>query len=464
MFDSWTSQPFRQGFSVRRKPALMAWFVCLITLAGAWLLAGCTSDDPSEVGTGIVEPHIDVVLQPLKLETIERYTGKSISEVDLPLAEQEVLYLGNQEGNSSSILLNYDFANAYSDSFPASRWTNDNISWVRLRFLMVEYYGHLITPDDGHNKALAKFYDVFELATPFTPDDFPGPVPPLLDGGVNLNRDYILDEAEFLEIELPVAEMINWVAGGQAHGFVVSEGANSTPGISGFSSREMLHPGSTLIDFDSKTLVAPIIKVHFDHNDSVFILEPTADTSTFDEISTVPVDVVADGFMLRTCLRSYPMLRFDFSGLPANAFINRATLSVTNDTTVGFGNLQSIVVSEIDTDLFGVTGDELPLLDLEGAAYRISGMVSLDPTLNEHLEFNVTTAVQRIVNHVYEGDRAFILTAGEKFFPIYDIDSVGPDFFLTQFKFFGSSEADTLFWPTLKISYSLVDDISEGGK
>jgi hypothetical protein len=455
--------------SVKSKPILGVWFLSLSALAGAWLIAGCTSDVPSEVGIGLVNPQVDVVLQPLKLEDIERYTGKNISDASMPLAEQEALYLGSQGGNSSSILLNYDFSNTFSDSFPESRWNRDNITWVRLRFLMLEYYGKLQTPDSKNSKALAKFYDVRELENPFVPAEFPGPVPPLRPDGINLNMNYILDEAEFLEIELPVAELLRWVEAAQeegapSQGFVVSEGPGSTPGLSGFSSREMLHPASTLIDYDSKTLVAPIIKVLFAHNDSVFLLEPDADTSTFHEISPTPIDVVTEGMMMRTCLRSYPMLRFDFSSLPRNAFINRAVLAVTNDTLTSFGNLQSIVVSEIDTDLFGVHGDQLPLADLEGAAYRISGMVNLDPTLNEFLEFNVTTAIQRIVNNVYEGERGFILTAGEDFFPAYDLDSVDPDFFFTQFNFFSSSEADTLRWPTLKITYSLVDELEGEGK
>lgn len=446
------------------RPALLVWMVCLTLLGGAWLLSGCTSDLPSEVGTGLVDSEIDMVLEPLVLEDINIYTAKNVSENDLPLFEQEVLYLGSQQGNSSSILLNYDFADVYTDSFPESAWTFDNIVSVKLRILMLEYYGHL-RPGEGDsepNKVLAKYYQVFELDNEFVPSDFPGPVP--AHGFTNLNINYDLDDAEYLEIDLAEDFFLSWVDAGITQGLVVSEGPESVQGLVGYSSREMAHPASSLIDYDTGTLVAPVLMVKFAHNDSTFFIEPWADTSTFHEISQAPADV-SDGLMMRTCLRSYPMLRFDFSSLPANAMINRAVLTVSNDTTSSFGNLQSLVVSEISTDYIGVPGDTMPLADLEGAVYQISGMVNLDPILNEHLEFNVTTAVQRIVNEVYEGDRAFVMTAGEDFFPSYDIDSLDPDFFFTQFSFFGTSpDVPDSLRPKLKISYTQMDVIEGEGK
>jgi len=444
------------------KAVLLVWMISLISLAGGWLLSGCTSDLPSEVGTGLVGSEIDMVLEPLVLEDIEIYKDKNISEAELPLHEQEVLYLGSQQGNSSSILLNYDFGNIYSLGFPESAWTADNITSVRLRFLMLEYYGHLRPGegDTGPDKVLAKYYDVFTLDNEFVPADYPGPIPP--HGLVNMNVDYHLDDSEYLEIEISEPFFLSWVEAGITQGLVVSEGESSVPGLVGYSSKEMSHPASALIDYDVGTKVAPVLAVKFAHNDSTFFIEPWSDTSTFHELSQPPADI-DDGFMMRTCLRKYPMIRFDFSTLPANAMINRAVLTVTNDTTRSFGNLQSMVVSEIGTEYVGVAGDTMPLVDLSGAVYQISGMVNLDPILNAHLEFNVTTAVQRIVNDVYEGDRAFIMTAGEDFFPSYDIDSLDPDFYFTQFSFFGSSAADSLR-PKLKISYTQVDAIEEGGE
>jgi len=443
-------------------PARLVWGVCLSCLVGTWLLSGCTSDLPSQVGTGLVSSEIDMVLEPLVVEDIEIYKDKNISEAGLPVHEQEVLYLGSQQGNSSSILLNYDFGQIFSLGFPESAWTAENIVHIRLRFLMLEYYGHLREGegDTQPDKALAKYYDVFALDNEFVPAAYPGPVPP--HGLVNLNVNYHLDDSEYLEIEISEPFFLSWVEAGITQGLVVSEGPGSVQGLIGYSSKEMLHPATALIDYDVGTKVAPVLAVKFAHNDSTYFIEPWSDTSTFDEISLAPTDP-ADGMMMRTCLRTYPMLRFDFSALPDNAMINRAVLTVTNDTTRSFGNLQSMVISEIDTDYVGVAGDTMPLVDLEGAVYQISGMINLDPTLNTHLEFNVTTAIQRIVNNVYEGDRALIMTAGEDFFPSYDVDSLDPDFYLTQFSFFGTSAADSLR-PKLKISYTQVDVIEEGGE
>ncbi|MCP4291069.1 MAG: hypothetical protein GY780_04440 [bacterium] len=425
-----------------------------------WMVSGCSSEIPSEVGLNLVDSEIDVVLEILSFEDIETYRGKNISEADLPLADQEVLYLGSQQGNTSSILLNYDFSEVFTDSFPEERWTADNITYVKLRFLMLEYYGNLQTPETEANKALTKAYDVFELDEPFNPSDFPGDN--FNPGAIHVDQIDGPTDAEFLEINLQEIFLHNWVEAAEVQGLVVSEGQDSTPGLSGFSSMEMLHAGSTLIDYDAQTLVAPVIKIHFAHNDSIYLLEPTADTSTFHEVSDVPADA-ADGLMMRTCLRTSPIIRFDLASLPENIFINRAILSVTNDTTTSFGNLQSVVVSEIGSEYYGVHGDTMPLADLDGATYNITGMSSLDPTYNTKLQFNVTSAVQRIVNDVYEGERGFILTAGEDIFPNYNISTVDPDFFFSQFNFFGTSAADTLK-PVLKITYSSVDELAGGGK
>jgi hypothetical protein len=462
LFGTWSFKYSGGPGSVSFKQTILFCTVCLAALGGAFLLPGCTSDLPSEVGTGLVDSQIDMVLEPLILEDIEIYKDKNIGDADLPVASQEVLYLGSQQGNSSSILLNYDFGNIFTLGFPESTWTAENITSIKLRFLMLEYYGHLRDGegDTKSDKVLAKFYDVFELDYEFDPGAYPGPVP--AHGLVNMNIDYQLDDSEYLEIPISEPFFLSWVEAGITQGLIVSEGPGSVQGLSGFSSREMLHPASSLIDYDVGTIVAPVLAVKFAHNDSTYFIQPWADTSTFHEISVAPTDP-ADGMMMRTCLRTYPMLRFDFSSLPNNAFINRAVLSVSNDTTRSFGNLQSMVISEIDTDNIGTPGDTMPLLDLETAVYQISGMVNLDPILNQYLEFNVTTAVQRIVNGVYEGERAFIMTAGEDFFPSYDIDSIDPDFYFTQFSFFGTSDAvpDSLR-PKLKISYTQMDVI-EGG-
>lgn len=442
---------------------LIFWLLGLLTLAGVGLMAGCTSDLPNEVGTVLVNDHIDVVLEPLGLEQVQQYTAKNVSDAEVPLLDQQALYLGAQEGNESSLLLNYDFSNVYSDSFPEEAWTNENITSVELRLVMIKYYGNLNEVEEeeeeksGADKALGKYYQIFQLDEPFDGGSFPGPEPGRSPIDLNINSELDISKEPHLQFSKPY--LVSWVAAGEQVGLTVREGPGSEDGMTAFASTD-LTLASELESIHADPGAAPVFLVQFAHTDSVAYIEPTADISTFHSVSEAPLDV-NDGLMMRTCLRTYPMLLFDFSELPRNAFINRATLAVSNDTTRSFGNLQSIVVSEIDTRFFGVPGDTMPLADLENAVYSLSGMSSLDATYNTQLEFNITTGVQRIINEVYEGERAFILTAGEDFFPGYDLDAVDPDFYLTQFNFFGSAATDTLR-PRLKISYSLVDDIDGG--
>jgi len=70
-----------------------------------------------------------------------------------------------------------------------------------------------------------------------------------------------------------------------------------------------------------------------------------------------------------------------------------------------------------------------------------------------HLAFDVTTLVQRVVNDVYTDPRGLVLTAGEDVFPTYDLTTVDPDFYFTEFRFFGTAAADSLR-PRLEITYS----------
>jgi len=429
----------------------------------ALLAAGCTSDSPGLVGTGLVTAHIDSVLVPLGITTVEQYMGKNVSQVDIPVPRQEVLYLGEQGGTSSSILINYDFRGIFTPEIPAEAYTFENIVSVDLRLLMLEYYSNLNTDAGGEGdetRALGKYYEVFQLDAPFDSTAYPGPVPP--HDPTDLNIAPGLEESSYLTLPLPVSFFLGWVANDTLQGLMVGEGNGSTDGLIGFSARDMKHGGSALPPVNADIVPGPALLVKFLDPDTTLVIPPVADTSTFDTIAEAPA-TPDDGFMMRTCLRSYPILRFDMSSLPDNISVNRAVLYVVNDTSTSFGNLEAIVVSEYHMDWFGVPGDSIPLADLDDVTYNISGMSSLDPTSETVLQFNVTTAVQRIVNDVYEGERGFILTAGEDFFPNYDLSAVDPDFFLTQFNFFGTAAADSLR-PQLRITYSSIDELTGGGE
>ncbi len=453
-----------QSGKARQRASLAVWLICMITMLGAWFLTGCTSDIPSEVGTSLVHSEIDVVLEPLSLNDLELYTAKNVSDDEVPLLEQEVLYFGSQEGNSSSILVNYDFSDIYSEEFPDTAWTLDHITNVELRLVRLAAFGGVLPGEEpgDDDVIIEKYYMVHELDEPFNGANFPGPIP--AHGILNLNTEYGTNlAAAEPRMVFTTSRLLNWIAAAEVQGLIVNDGPESSVGMLGFASNDLdvAHAGE-LANIHEDPGAYPVILVSFDHTESIAYIDPMADISTFHEIKPAPLDS-ADGMMLRTCLRTYPMLRFDFSSLPENVFINRAILSVTNNVTTSFGQLEAIVVSEIDVELFGVPGDSMPLANLDGATYNISGMTSLDPYTHEKMDFVVTSAIQRIINDVYEGDRGFILTAGEDIYPVYNLTGVGPDFYFNQFDFFGTSAADTLR-PKLKITYSSIDDLSGGGK
>lgn len=423
-------------------------------------LAGCTSDDANTVGLDQVETEFEVVLEPLALEDITHYQTFPVKDEEVPLAEQELLYFGEQDGTASSVLMNFDFSAVYTQDHPESLWTAGNIKNVRLLFILAESYAS----DDSLN-AIPKVYDLQRLNQPFDPGDFPGDAFEPTGSSALINLELVAGR----DVSLLVRELdfLNWVNSGVEQGFVLEEGDAgslvSDPGLVGLASQEIDHA----TQFPAETQLEDVrIRFFVEFEDELDVegvyLYPTEDISTFHEIQDVPADQ-ADGLCVRTCLRNYPFLAFDFSALPTNAFVNRAVLSVVNDTTTSYGALEAIVVSEFPLAALPAAGDSITLDEIRDDVYAISGMVNLDPFNNAVMEFNITTAVHRIVNGVYEGPRGFLMTAGEDMFPGYDVSSLDPDFYLTRFNFFGTSAADSLR-PRLKVSYSVVEGINGGGE
>jgi hypothetical protein len=257
-----------------------------------------------------------------------------------------------------------------------------------------------------------------------------------------------------------------WVNAGQTVGLIIALGADSDAGLVGFGARELVRY-SEIESVGVGTIVAPNFIVEF--NDGVtprLLLAPVADTSTFEVVPPAPAALadIADGFVLRTCLRSYPALNFDFSRLPDDVLINRAVLRLTNNQELAFGNSEAIVVSEFNSaNLAAAPSDTMTFAELDEATYVITGQTSLDPTKVRHLAFDVTTLVQRLVNDVYADPRGLVLTAGEDIFPTYDLTSVDPDFYFTEFRFFGTTAEDSLK-PRLEITYSRHEDRMGGAR
>ncbi|MEN8007631.1 MAG: hypothetical protein ABFS42_11485 [Candidatus Krumholzibacteriota bacterium] len=460
-----------------------AFVAALLILAAA----GCTSDEPNVVGTGLVTDRIDTVLVPLGVEEVTRYSALKVENPEIPVHEQQLVYLGEQGDTRSSILANFDFSFDSETvprdtvAFPDSLFTVENIKTVKFSLLKPRFYQAYLrdvdddTPDRDKptGQPVDLYYLLKQLETPFDPEDYSGwgenVVPPVL--APLLNSDFQEpNESDEPFLRMYPADFVRWFDEGAPIGIVVQLDTPSDPGLVGFGSRDT-RKFSEFSDLAKGTVVAPNFVVEFENDyvdtNQFYLMEPFADTSTFDQVGAAQPDVDG-GFMLRTGLRSYPALQFDLSGLPPNAFINRALLSVTNDTLAALGNLGAISVLEWDVERFGDPYATILLDDLDDRhdyhSFHITGQTSLDPRLHATIQFDVTQAVLRVVNQVYTGTRGLILTGGEDFLPEGFSAGVNPDFYYREFRFLGTAAADPAQRPQLKITYSLVDDLEKGGQ
>jgi hypothetical protein len=453
----------------RLKTALAA--LVLAATAALWM-GGCTSDGADVVGSGLVDTELTEVLVNLLAQDVANYGPIQIEDPDLPLHRQQVLYLGSQGGVSSRMVMNYDFADIFSEDYPETLFTAEHIKSVKLSLTKLSHYGGMRRLIDvggdttyvDSGQPLDLYYTVQQLTAPFDSTAFvgyPNAAPPF--GGPALNSDFLIpiqDNEPFLRMY--EQDFIDWLGARQSMGLIISLGVNSDPGMIGFAARELVRY-SELDDVTVGTVVAPNLVVEFeDGTITNFLLAPYSDTSTFETVPPAPDDPTG-GFVVRTCLRSYPALDFDFSALPDNVLINRAVLRLTNDTDLAFGNSEAIVVAEFSEQKIIDAPLTMTPVELNVASYLITGQVSLDPTTVRHLAFDVTTLVQRIANNVYPDPRGLVLAAAEDAFTTYDLSLVDPDFYFTEFRFMGTTAADSLR-PRLEITYSHYDERLGGGR
>lgn len=419
------------------------------------LLAGCTSELPSEVGADLATVALDSVLVPLDVFAVDRYSALAVQDPDLPLSRQQVLYLGGQMGNRSSILVNFDFDAYASEDFPESLFTAGNIQTVKLSLTRLRFYGEAA---DTNTPVVRVFYRIYALDAPFDSTAFPGPVPP--HDGRDLNADYFLEQGSLPQIPLYKSDFLEWIAEGGVRGFLIQAGAESDSGLVGFAARD-LRRFSEIPPVAVGTVPAPNLVVNFASEEINRLIPPQADISTFDRVPAPPA--VPDATLLvRTCLRQYPALLFSLAKLPPDVYINRAVLVLHNDTSRSFGTLQTLVVSELDTGSFGDPYGSLTLERLGQLLYPVTGTFNNDPDFNRRFDFNVTTSLQRAVNGAYTGVRGFVLTADEDFLTGYDTAVIDPDFYFNEFHFHGTAAPDSVR-PHLLIHYSSVTGLGGDG-
>lgn len=447
-------------------------------LAAILAVNGCTSDPENLVGTPLVEATFDTVLVPLEIENITDYSAVKVTNDAIPVYRQDLLYLGKESGTESSLLANFDFA--FSDTtvprdkeaFPDSLFTADNIASVKFSLTKPIFYHARSVSDTAIGQPFDLYYVVRQLEAVFDSNsyaDYPNVIPPILPK--DLNPDFTIpNQSDEPSMIIFVEEFLQWFENGEAIGIIVQLDELSDPGLVGYGSRDT----RAYSQFDALavgTIVGPNFAVTFKEfvdDNEVYLMEPYSDTSTFDVVPEAPASV-ADGVMLRTGLRSYPALMFDYSALPANARINRALIQLHNDTSTSFGNFADLWVSELDSTEFEGPAREIELQQFREPdwVFPLSGKNGVVPALDEVVELEVTVGVQRYVNTVNDEPKGLFLTAGEimivDFEPLFRFGSgLTPDFYHRQFNFYGLSAAPELR-PRLKITYSLIDELSEGG-
>ncbi len=463
--------------SPRRRQAVVA---CLpLVLLALALGGGCGGEDPNPVGAGLGETTIDTTLQALTRSRIAHLGVLDIVEPGSPLDGTEVLYLGSTGPDASSILINYDFTvfDHPDSSYLLPFLTEANIEGVEIILYLLTWFEPnrgQAQPDTGSaGDALLKpwpgsrkFYDVYALPAPFDTLSYPGPEP-AVDPQSALNQGRELASARGpISVPCRPEPFLDWIRERRRVGVLIREGPGSDPGLLGFASKEMRHGGSTLPTLAAQTVLGPALRLRlrdqplqWDAGRRNLVLGPAADNSTWHQLEEPSTDPDA-GIMVRTHLRSYPVLRFDLSGLPRDVRINRANLVVVNDTSRSLGHKSVLTCSEIPAAFAPSGRTTVNLADIEPEIFFLFGNGTWEPEhLTEHeLAFNVTASVQRYVNGAYAGDRGFLLAAGESVFPGWRSDPK-PDFWFTKWMFHGAQAAAELR-PRLEISYTLLSELS----
>lgn len=476
MKDSNIAKRSRMPRQWRLLPA--TWVVAWVVVA-AMLGAGCTSDPANPVGAGFIDSQIDSTLVSVELVAMEAFSGIRAENPDVKIHQQQSLFLGTEPDTRTSFLVNFDFSDFLGTEFPEDIYNLENIKTVK--FSMTKLTVYALDIEDPEEKAdldtpqELKFW-INEIAEPFDPVDYesfptvaPTPIGPFLTKDV----DVPVTGSEPTLAMFP-EDLMKWITAGTKVGMIVRLSDDTPEGLVGFASRDLIQFSQVPL-LAQGTIVAPEIIVEF--NDATLIRQivPSEDTTVFEAVSPAPetIDEAADTFVLRTGLRSYPAFRFDMSVLPDNALINRAVLTVVNDTASSFGPVFSVAISEITAELmdnpYGTppSGDmNVALMGDDSRVYPLTFRSNLLTKLDYTIEFDITTGVRRAVNLVNEEPRGFILSGIDdaSVFPFLSRppDVTTPDFYYRQMNFFGFEDPDKA--PKLKIWYSVIDDLSGGGQ
>jgi hypothetical protein len=441
-----------------------------LSAAVALAIAGCTSDEANPVGAGVPDT---LQLQVNDPETIvvAQATARghvTLEDEDVPYDQNQVLYFGGADDDSSSILVRYDVS-TLPDSLPEwSALSTETITRCQIKLYRLDFYAaDLPEPPEEEEKQeiYTKHYQVHRLSDPLDATLYPGPEPAYDD----LLADQDISGAE-PAIDLSVETVLDWVENGM-NGAIIREGDDSRPGLIGYASAD-IHGGGfgQMQQLGAGTTVGATLRIRaYDELwgvgsegqdsllaqlDTNYVFAPVADVSTFHDLSS-PADDPGAAMILQTHLRSSPYFSFDLASLPDDVFINRAVVRLGLDFEQSFGPNQALVLHAVPRDLVEGAAS-LTLEELREAGEVIAGQFNVDREAIEEAEqdwvgFDVTAAIQRIRNGVLDADVVFVLTAGESFTG-YLAATIGPDFYLSRYVFHGFGHA--ALFPHLEITYT----------
>jgi hypothetical protein len=429
--------------------------------ATAAFLWGCTSDEANPVGATVPG---EISLNPPITDVFTGYARSGVVAVvnqARHFDKSEVLYLGRQDGEASSILARYDFSTLPDSLFAGAVIDDQTITDVRLRLFRTLAYAE---PDTVYEDAPApllpvnplKRFRVYSLAEPFDVAAYPGPEP--ATGALLATLE---DQGNTIFIDLPVGSFLDWYENGQ-DGLLIGEGDGSEPGLIGYASVDMSRLGYNEIDrVGAGTAVGPTITVGYATTanpafaDTSFVFKPTADVSTFHVLNPA-IEDFGENIEVQTHLRRMPWFFPDLSALPDGVLINRAVLrlSVAEGT---FGINESFSLHEVPLSLLA-DRDTVTLAELDENSLTITGQTNVDLAAllagdSQWIGFDVTSTVQRWANGVFDEETVFLLTASEKFAGYTTSGSYDAGFYLGRYLFAGSDDA--ALRPHFEITYTL---------
>lgn len=341
--------------------------ILLFLLAASLVMGGCSDEPygslicpPGPRDTLVVYPRLEYQ----QVTVTER--GRGTQYDDAGMGRMQSLYLGSSEEARSDILVNFDFQRYRwnNSSIPDSLLDLDNIKGIYLSLKRLRPYLWTLDSEGGDLPPIEFYYHVRFLEAPFAPRDYefaPGPVPnssgPILNPDFHEGNDSIEPR-----IRLYPDSLIDLIRDGETVGLSITVGSESDSALVGFASQE-LTAYSQINPLYVGSVPAPTISVEFrDGTLPNLLIPPINDTSTFEQVTSLPPDLIH----VQTGLRSYPVLAFDIPPIPSGSCIDKLGFRVSPVTTSPLWENDCLYLTYLDSTRYDWSDGSIT----EGTYYR----------------------------------------------------------------------------------------------